>query len=96
VPTSLAGRAVEPGDAEYGRVRSTYMRRGTPGLVLKVHNADEVRDAIGFVRAHPGVPFGVRSGGHGISGRSTNDNGIIIDLSEQHRGDRRGQSESPD
>jgi hypothetical protein len=62
-------------------VRSTYMRRGDPGLVLKVHSVDEVRDALAFVRAHPNTPFGVRSGGHGISGRSTNSDGIIVDLS---------------
>jgi FAD/FMN-containing dehydrogenase len=48
--------------------------------VLKVHSVDEVRDALGFVREHPDVPFGVRSGGHGISGRSTNSGGMIIDL----------------
>jgi alkanesulfonate monooxygenase SsuD/methylene tetrahydromethanopterin reductase-like flavin-dependent oxidoreductase (luciferase family)/FAD/FMN-containing dehydrogenase len=81
VPASLAADAVEPGDAGYARVRSTYMRRGAPGLVLKVHTVAEVQDALGFVRAHPGTPFGVRSGGHGISGRSTNDGGIILDLS---------------
>jgi alkanesulfonate monooxygenase SsuD/methylene tetrahydromethanopterin reductase-like flavin-dependent oxidoreductase (luciferase family) len=81
IPTSLARAAVEPGDAGYSRVRSTYMRRGDPGLVLKVHSVDEVRDALAFVRAHPNTPFGVRSGGHGISGRSTNSDGIIVDLS---------------
>ena len=81
IPASLARTAVEPGDAGYSRVQSTYMRRGEPGLVLKVHSVDEVRDALAFVRAHPTTPFGVRSGGHGISGRSTNAHGIVIDLS---------------
>ena len=33
-----------------------------------------------FARENPAVPLGVRSGGHGISGRSTNDGGIVIDL----------------
>jgi len=81
IPASLARTAVEPGDAGYSRVQSTYMRRGEPGLVLKAHSVDEVRDALAFVRAHPNTPFGVRSGGHGISGRSTNAHGIVIDLS---------------
>ena len=80
IPESLARAAVEPGDAGYSRVQSTYMRGGEPGLVLKAHSVDEVRDALSFVREHPDVPFGVRSGGHGISGRSTNSGGIIIDI----------------
>src|SRR5690606_17127009 len=29
----------------------------------------------------PDLPLSVRSGGHGISGRSTNDGGIVVDLS---------------
>ena len=53
----------------------------TPGLVLQVHNAGEVVDALAYARSNPDVPLGVRSGGHGISGRSTNDGGIVIDLS---------------
>lgn len=81
VPASLADAAVEPGDTGYARVRSTYLRGGAPGLVLKAHSVAEVQDALGFVRAHPQVPFGVRSAGHGMSGRSTNDGGIILDLS---------------
>jgi alkanesulfonate monooxygenase SsuD/methylene tetrahydromethanopterin reductase-like flavin-dependent oxidoreductase (luciferase family) len=81
IPGSIAGSAIEPGDASYSRVRSTYMRGGAPGLVLQVHTAAEVVDAVAFARANPDVPLGVRSGGHGISGRSTNDGGIIIDLS---------------
>nr|WP_308195526.1 FAD-dependent oxidoreductase [Agromyces cavernae] len=81
VPEQLAAKAIEPGDAGFARVKSTYMRGGSPGLVLQPGNVDEVAAAVAFVRENPTVPFGVRSGGHGISGRSTNDGGIVIDLS---------------
>ncbi|BCJ52532.1 hypothetical protein Asp14428_40070 [Actinoplanes sp. NBRC 14428] len=80
VPRSLADTAVEPGDLEYARVRSTYLRGGAPGLVLRPRTVAEVVDALAFVRAHPHLPFGVRSGGHGISGRSTNDGGIVLSV----------------
>ncbi len=80
IPASLADAAVEPGDAGFARVRSTYMRGGSPGVVLRPADTAEVVEALAFARAHPGVPLGVRSGGHGISGRSTNDGGIVIDL----------------
>ncbi|WP_305785952.1 LLM class flavin-dependent oxidoreductase [Symbioplanes lichenis] len=80
VPASLAATAVEPGDLDYARVRSTYMRGGAPGLVLRPRSTGEVADALAFVRAHPGVPFGLRSGGHGMSGRSTNDGGIVLSV----------------
>jgi len=82
LPASLAARAIEPGDLGYSRVRSTYMRGGAPGLVLQVHSVDEVVDALAFARAHPDAALAIRSGGHGISGRSTNDGGIVIDLSK--------------
>lgn len=80
LPPSLAAQSVEPGDAGYGRVRSTYLRGGSPGLVLRPADTDEVIEALAFARSQPDVVLGVRSGGHGISGRSTNDGGIIIDL----------------
>jgi FAD/FMN-containing dehydrogenase len=80
IPASLAGLAVEPGDNDYARVKSTYMRGGSPGLVFNVTTTEQVVDALAFAREHEHVPFGVRSGGHGISGRSTNDGGIIINL----------------
>ncbi|TDE01048.1 LLM class flavin-dependent oxidoreductase [Jiangella asiatica] len=80
VPASLADSAVEPGDIAYPRVRSTYLRGGAPGLVLRPRDSAEVADALAFARRHPHLPLAVRSGGHGISGRSTNDGGIVIDL----------------
>ncbi|MRG59903.1 LLM class flavin-dependent oxidoreductase [Agromyces sp. CFH 90414] len=81
VPASLAASAVEPGDAGYARVSSTYMRGGAPGLVLQPATTAEVVDAVAFAREHAHLPLSLRSGGHGISGRSTNEGGIVIDLS---------------
>ncbi|WP_127572344.1 LLM class flavin-dependent oxidoreductase [Georgenia faecalis] len=80
IPASLRATAVEPGDTGYAAVRSTYMRGGAPGLVLRPRTVDEARDALAFARRHPDLPLGIRSGGHGISGRSTNDGGLVIDL----------------
>jgi alkanesulfonate monooxygenase SsuD/methylene tetrahydromethanopterin reductase-like flavin-dependent oxidoreductase (luciferase family)/FAD/FMN-containing dehydrogenase len=80
IPVSLRAGAVEPGDADHRRVNSGYMRGGSPGLVLRPGTVDEVVAAVAFARANREVPLGVRSGGHGISGRSTNDGGIVIDL----------------
>ncbi|GGN39957.1 FAD/FMN-containing dehydrogenase [Actinoplanes campanulatus] len=80
IPGSLAELAVEPGDPGYQRVRSTYMRGGAPGLVLRPRTVAEVADALAFARAHPHLPFGVRSRGHGISGRSTNDGGLVVSV----------------
>jgi len=82
IPASLAHAVVEPGDFGYSKVRSTYMRGGSPGLVLQVDSVELVQDALAFARAHPEVALGIRSAGHGISGRSTNADGIVIDVSK--------------
>ncbi|WP_402377703.1 LLM class flavin-dependent oxidoreductase [Isoptericola rhizosphaerae] len=79
VPPTLATTAVEPGDRSYDVVRHNYLRSGAPGLVLRPRSAAEVSDAVTYARTQE-VPLGVRSGGHGISGRSTNDGGIVVDL----------------
>jgi alkanesulfonate monooxygenase SsuD/methylene tetrahydromethanopterin reductase-like flavin-dependent oxidoreductase (luciferase family)/FAD/FMN-containing dehydrogenase len=77
VPEGL--RAIEPGDFEYADVSSTYMRGGSPGIVLQPESDEQVAQALAFARRHD-VPLSIRSGGHGISGRSTNAGGIVIDL----------------
>jgi len=79
IPDSLAGSVVEPGDRGYSAVRSTYIWAGSPGLVVRARSTDEVAQALVFARTQD-VPLAVRSGGHGIAGRSTNDGGIVIDL----------------
>ncbi|WP_430645057.1 FAD-binding oxidoreductase [Agromyces sp. GXS1127] len=80
VPDSLAATAVEPGDRAHRSVASTYLRGGAPGLVLRPTTPAEVADALAFARRHRDVPLGIRSAGHGISGRSTNRGGIVIDV----------------
>jgi len=77
VPAGLT--AIEPGDLGFADVRSTYMRGGSPGLVLRPADTAQVVEALAFAKTQ-NVALAVRSGGHGISGRSTNDGGIVIDL----------------
>lgn len=84
VPASLADRVIEPGDFGFSRVKSTYLRGGSPGIVFQVKSTDEVVEALAYARSHPALPLGIRSGGHGISGRSTNDGGIVINLSRMN------------
>ncbi len=81
IPESLADVVIEPGDVSYRSVSSTYLRGGTPGIVLQPRTPSEVVDAIAFASRHRDLPLGIRSGGHGISGRSTNDGGLVIDVS---------------
>jgi alkanesulfonate monooxygenase SsuD/methylene tetrahydromethanopterin reductase-like flavin-dependent oxidoreductase (luciferase family)/FAD/FMN-containing dehydrogenase len=79
VPPALATPPFEPGDRSYDAVRHNYLRSGAPGLVLRPRDAAEVAAAVTYARSQD-VPLGVRSGGHGISGRSTNDGGIVVDV----------------
>ncbi|MEU8181263.1 LLM class flavin-dependent oxidoreductase [Micromonospora sp. NPDC049047] len=84
LPASLAARAVQPGDREYEDVRHSYSWPGAPALVIRPQTAAEVAAAVSYARTQD-VPLSVRSGGHGISGRSTNDGGIVIDMSRMNR-----------
>ncbi|WP_150240923.1 LLM class flavin-dependent oxidoreductase [Nocardiopsis quinghaiensis] len=79
VPEDLRDHAVEPGDRAYAKVRHGYMRKGSPGLVLRPDSAERVAEALAYGRAQE-ADLHVRSGGHGISGRSTGDGGVIVDL----------------
>jgi alkanesulfonate monooxygenase SsuD/methylene tetrahydromethanopterin reductase-like flavin-dependent oxidoreductase (luciferase family)/FAD/FMN-containing dehydrogenase len=80
VPASLAGTAVEPGDHGYARYTSSYLRGGAPGLVLRPRTVPEVQEAVRFADAHRDLPLGVFSAGHGLSGRSLNRDGLVIDV----------------
>jgi alkanesulfonate monooxygenase SsuD/methylene tetrahydromethanopterin reductase-like flavin-dependent oxidoreductase (luciferase family)/FAD/FMN-containing dehydrogenase len=80
IPASLASRAVEPGDPGYARYTSSYLRGGAPGLILRPQTVAEVQDAVAVSGRHRQVPLGIFSAGHGLSGRSLNDGGLVIDV----------------
>ncbi|MFF0120285.1 FAD-binding oxidoreductase [Micromonospora arida] len=52
--------------------------------MIRPQNAAEVVAAVSYARTQD-VPLSVRSGGHGISGRSTNDGGVVIDMSRMNK-----------
>lgn len=80
VPDSLLERVIEPGDPGYRAVSSTYLRGGAPGLAIAARTPADVADALVFARRHRHLPLGIRSAGHGISGRSTNHGGLVISV----------------
>jgi len=84
LPAALAPRVVEPGDRGYDRVRHSYVWSGSPALVVRARDVEDVRATIAYARDQ-GVPLAVRSGGHGIAGRSTNDGGVVLDLAALDR-----------
>ncbi|RIQ28172.1 FAD-binding oxidoreductase [Jiangella rhizosphaerae] len=80
LPGGLRDRAVRPGDRRYPLLRSTYTRVSAPSLVLLPESPAEVAASLEVAR-DSGLPLSVRSGGHGLSGRSSNDGGIVLDVS---------------
>ena len=84
VPTAPLGLVtVTPSDPDYRRLRSTYTTRHAPGIILLPRDDAEVAQAVKYA-AGTDLPVSVRSGGHGLSGRSSNDGGIVIDLSRMN------------
>jgi FAD/FMN-containing dehydrogenase len=79
-PSSL--HIVRKGDADYASARINKNRAVT-SLPQAVAYAFDERDVIAALRyaKDAGLPISVRSGGHDYEGFSTNDNGLVIDLS---------------
>lgn len=80
LPPALAERAVEPGDRGYDRYTASYLRSGAPGLILRPRSVPEVQEAVRFADRHRDLPLGIFSAGHGLSGRSLNRDGLVIDV----------------
>lgn len=77
---NITGEIIIPTDAAYNNLRSSFIRVGSPALVVRCKNNADVAAAIAFARTN-GLTLSVRSGGHSMSGLSTNEGGLIVDLS---------------
>ena len=75
------GEVVLPADPIYDAARHVWngMVDKRPAVVVRPRGAADVAAAIRFARAHE-LEIAVRCGGHGTSGQSTTDGGIVLDL----------------
>jgi FAD/FMN-containing dehydrogenase len=78
-PPAGLGDVLVPGDDGYDDARRTVFAVGRPALVARPHDEAEVAAAVRHA-ARAGLTLSVRSGGHGMTGRATNDGGLVIDL----------------
>jgi FAD/FMN-containing dehydrogenase len=80
---AFRGEIVTPGDDGYeeaSRIWNAAHDGHHPALVARCTGAADVIAAVGFARSN-NLPIAVRGGGHSVAGFSTNDDGIVIDLS---------------
>ncbi|ETK37174.1 FAD-binding oxidoreductase [Microbispora sp. ATCC PTA-5024] len=76
----IAGEVVLPGDDSYERLRNVFVHPGSPDVVVRCRDAADVRTALRFAR-DAGLTVSVRSGGHSNAGFSTDEGGLVVDLS---------------
>lgn len=81
--SGTTGRVVTPEDEKYDETRAVFYGGidKRPAAIVRVRNVDDVRRVIETARRE-GYELAVRSGGHSISGYSTTDGGLVIDLRE--------------
>jgi FAD/FMN-containing dehydrogenase len=79
---NLRGDVILPGDAAYEAERKVWngFFDRYPAEIVRCIDAEDVRIAVNFAREQ-GMTLSVRSGGHSIPGHSSNNRGLVIDLS---------------
>jgi FAD/FMN-containing dehydrogenase len=75
------GDIIEPGGAEYESVSRSVIASGSPAYVLRPESVSDVQAGVRFA-VGSGLLLSVRGGGHSFAGFSTNDSGVVIDLSK--------------
>lgn len=76
----FSGGVILPGNGAYEQARNSFIHQGSPAVVLRPATSNDVAVAIRFGRTNA-LTISVRSGGHSGAGLSTNDGGLVIDLS---------------
>ena len=79
---SLSGKLLLGGDDGYDEARSVHngMIDKHPAVIVRCQGAADISAAIRFARAND-LEIAVKGGGHGVAGRATVDDGLLIDLS---------------
>jgi FAD/FMN-containing dehydrogenase len=77
--TSIAGNVALPDSEDYATLRRSFTRNGSPAVVVQVKTHGDIAKAIQFAVDNQ-LKLSIRSGGHGFSGLSTNEGGVVIDL----------------
>lgn len=77
--SEFEGVLLGPDDPGYEESANTHYAQGSPKLVARPANTAAVAAAVKYATAE-GLEVSVRCGGHGTSGMSTNQGGLVIDL----------------
>jgi FAD/FMN-containing dehydrogenase len=80
--SGFAGTVVAPGDRDYDAARAIWNGSidAEPALIAQCRTTEDIVTAVTLTRAS-GLALAVRGGGHSVSGLSTCDGGVVIDLS---------------
>lgn len=76
----IEGAVVTKTNPAYEKLRKSFIFEGSPLVVVLVKTHEDIAKALRFAYDN-GLVLSVRSGGHGFGGLSTNDGGLVIDLS---------------
>ncbi|NTZ42148.1 FAD-binding oxidoreductase [Altererythrobacter sp. SALINAS58] len=78
----ISGHLVQPKDDQYDEARGIWngMIDRRPAAIAFCNHTSDVVQALRFARENK-LPFSIRCGGHGVSGNSLVDDGLVIDLS---------------
>ncbi|MGH3731539.1 MAG: FAD-binding oxidoreductase, partial [Micromonosporaceae bacterium] len=75
------GRVMVPGDDGYDEARNLFnsMIDKRPAVIVRCADVADVVTAVAFGREQH-LPIAVRSGGHGVAGTGSVDDGLVIDM----------------
>jgi FAD/FMN-containing dehydrogenase len=78
---SLDGRVIQPGDGDYDEARAVFYGGvdKRPAAIARVANDEDIRRVVEAAR-ESGSELAVRCGGHSLTGSSSSDGGIVLDL----------------
>ena len=75
------GTVIDPTDVRYDQARRVWnaMIDRRPALIARPRDEADVVACVRFAQAH-GLPLSIRGGAHGIAGRATCDEGLVVDF----------------